>query len=173
MAVNRSGVNVGYGLSNALQELSPQPIVANRNPGVKDKAELGTIWVNPSTTSYYVATATVSNQTTWVPSAGFLVAATTAGVTPTLNAKAGVITFTGRTTAATATQNLVISNSAITTTSAILASIYNLNASANGAAIAIRSTIVANGSLTVQYINNGGGALGVGDNVVLTFQVLN
>lgn len=172
MAVNRSGVNVGYGLSNALQELSPQPIVANRNPGVADKAELGTIWVNPSTSNYYVATATVSNQTTWV-SAGFPIAATTAGVTPTLNAKAGVITFTGRTTASTATQNLVITNSAITTTSAILASIYNLNASANGAAIAIRSTIVANGSLTVQYINNGGGALGAGDNVVLTFQVLN
>lgn len=171
MAVNRSGVNVGYGLSNALQDLAPQPIVANRNPGAADKAELGTIWVNPNTENYYVATATASNQTTWV-SAGVPVAVLTAGTTPVLNAQAGVVTFTGRTTAMGANQTVVITNSFITAGSPILASIYNLNASANGAGVTIRYSIVANGSLTVNYINNGAGALGAGDNVILTFQVL-
>ncbi len=70
MGVNRSGVNVGYGLSNALQDLAPQPIVSQRDPLTSDRAELGTIWVNPSDETYFIATAVANNQTTWQPSNG-------------------------------------------------------------------------------------------------------
>ena len=38
MAVNINRANVGYGLSSPLQELAPQPIVAQRAPTTQDSA---------------------------------------------------------------------------------------------------------------------------------------
>ncbi len=64
MAVNKKKNNVGYGLSNALQDLAPQPIVATRNPGTSDKAELGTTWINKSSNAVYVLTS-VAGSSTW------------------------------------------------------------------------------------------------------------
>ena len=65
MSVDRSKISVGYGLTNSLQQLSPQPIIALRNPTTSDIAELGTLWVNKNTNAYYVATSTTAGATTW------------------------------------------------------------------------------------------------------------
>ena len=65
MGVNRNNINVAYGLSNALQDLSPQPIISDRNPTANDNAELGTLWVNKSTDAYYIATSTAAGGTNW------------------------------------------------------------------------------------------------------------
>jgi len=96
----------------------------------------------------------------------------TAGTSVTMNNRVCVATFTGLTTASSASQALTITNSTILATSGILASVYNLDASGNHAALAISKTVVAAGSVVVTYINNGAGALGTGDNVVLTLWVI-
>jgi hypothetical protein len=95
----------------------------------------------------------------------------TASTTPTLNARVGRLTITGLTTASAGSQAITITNSSVTTTSFILASIYNLDASGNHAAIAISKTVVAANTLTITFINNGAGALGAGDNVTISFWV--
>lgn len=250
MAVNRSGVNVGYGLTNALQDLAPQPIVSQRDPLPTDRAELGTIWVNPSDETYFVATAVANNQTTWQASnggagifstlevtgtsdldgdvtmgaalevtgditagndvnvTGIVDAAvlvgqeltvngdssllgavelgtsgigeitvdpsvtSTASTTPTNNGNVCRITITGLTTASGATQVITISNNQIIANSGIFVSAYNLNASTNNALIGIKGTVVAVGSIAVSLINNGAGALGAGDDVVITLWVI-
>ena len=46
--------NVGYGITNALQGLAPEPIISTRNPGVRDHYELGTIWCNKSANTYFI-----------------------------------------------------------------------------------------------------------------------
>jgi len=65
MSVNRVKANVGYGLTNALQNLSPQPIISNRNPKTSDLSELGTLWINKLTNAYYIATSTTAGATNW------------------------------------------------------------------------------------------------------------
>src|ERR1017187_8506058 len=58
--------NVGYGLTNALQILSPEPVVSKRNPTVRDlNYELGTVWVNKSTNAYWILTSVVAGSASW------------------------------------------------------------------------------------------------------------
>lgn len=67
MAVNRKNRPlVGYGLDNALQNLAPAPIVAQRDPTTNDSAELGTLWINPSDGGAWVLTAIVAGQASWL-----------------------------------------------------------------------------------------------------------
>lgn len=63
--VNRTRINVGYGLTNALQNLAQAPIVASRNPSGNDVAEYGTLWVNKLANSVFVNTGTVAGQGIW------------------------------------------------------------------------------------------------------------
>lgn len=44
MSVKRNGRNVVYGLTNATQLLSPEPIFAQRVPSSDDSAAIGTFW---------------------------------------------------------------------------------------------------------------------------------
>lgn len=45
MAVNGNNNNLAYGIGNALQSLSPLPIIAKRNPTIKDVGEIGQQWI--------------------------------------------------------------------------------------------------------------------------------
>lgn len=45
MAVNTVKNNIAYGLNNALQSLSPLPIIAKREPSSSDIGELGQYWI--------------------------------------------------------------------------------------------------------------------------------
>jgi len=273
--------NVAYGLTNALQKLSPQPIVSPRFPSGRDRAEIGTIWVDTTNNDYYVATSVVAGVTNWeaqstgsgtfptvtinggvgtvltvaasgntllggdltvtgnsfisatdilgnlvttggdvtisndattanidigtgastkivtlgslsaasrtiiqASSAGieldssgnvfmFPAALTTASTSPTLNKRVGSIRITGLTTAATATEIITISNSIITTTSAIFCSVTSLNASTNDALMQINGLVQSTGQLIVSLDNIGLGALGAGDDVRINLWVLN
>lgn len=65
MGVNRTKNNNAYGLTNAIQALTALPIISNRNPGVTDHAELGTLWINKGANSYFIATSTTAGATHW------------------------------------------------------------------------------------------------------------
>jgi hypothetical protein len=95
-----------------------------------------------------------------------------ASTTPTVNGRVGRVTITGLTTASGSSQTVTITNSNVTTTSAVLLTVNNLNASTNGAEMTLQSLQVAANTLTVIMKNNGGGALGTGDNVNIAFWVL-
>jgi len=95
-----------------------------------------------------------------------------AAASQTLNALVGVATYTGLTTAMGASATLTLSNSNITTSTGVICQVSNLNASTNGAFLTIDGITQAAGSIVVSYTNNGAGALGAGDNVLLSFLVL-
>ena len=93
------------------------------------------------------------------------------GASQTLNARVGVVTYTGFTTASSAKQVFTIVNSNILATSFVTVSVANLNASTNGALMGIQGVTQAAGSIAIATINNGAGALGSGDNVLISFVV--
>lgn len=82
------------------------------------------------------------------------------------------VIFSGFTTAAAASQDFTIVSSQILTTSACLVQVTNLNASTNGAVMTMDGVTQAAGSLIVHTTNNGAGALGAGDNCLVTVWVL-
>jgi len=66
MAVQqRRRPSVGYGVDNALQSLSPLPIVSRRNPTANDTAEIGTVWINEATDAYFVLTSVAAGAANW------------------------------------------------------------------------------------------------------------
>jgi len=91
----------------------------------------------------------------------------------TINSRLCQATFTGFTTAAAATQVFVLTNSQILATSTVIVDIVNLNASGNFAAMAITGKYMVAGTLTIETVNNGVGALGAGDNVLITAWIFN
>ena len=321
MAIKGNTINaVGYGLTNALQSLAPQPILANRAPNVSDSKPIGSLWCWPATQEVWVNDGIVAGNSQWIlisqGGAGVFSSLTvnpgptvldgavtiTAGANPvhisttdnvasaislttdggttetivitntlgtgagaiTLNAEVGAVliesgvnsagsitldataggiilesalasatainieatnaaggialtsgtggialssgtgtrglisvapaiptaasptatvtantrvihaTFTGFTTAdAGGAQAYTIVSSEILTTSAVQVTVTNLNASGNGAFLTITGIIQAAGSIIVNTANNGGGALGSGDNVLISVWVLN
>lgn len=92
--------------------------------------------------------------------------------TSTINNRVGVATFTGFTTAAAGTQDFTIANNTVLATSGVMVHVANLNASTNGAQMSLVGVTQAASSLIVHTKNNGGGALGAGDNVLITFWVI-
>lgn len=58
--------NVAYGISQALINTSPAPIVSKRAPKDSDKAEVGTIWVDQPNDDGYVLTSIVDNKAQWI-----------------------------------------------------------------------------------------------------------
>jgi hypothetical protein len=98
------------------------------------------------------ATATVANPTT----------------TAVINANVGVATFTGFTTAAAASETLTITNSKVSSTSAILVTVSNLGA--NDAQMTLQRIKQGAGTFDVEITNNGAAALN--GNIVVTFWVI-
>lgn len=94
---------------------------------------------------------------------------TQASAAVTLNAKVGVATFTGLTTAAAGTQDLTLTNSEISEGSGVIVTVSNLGA--NDAQMIVTRTLTAAGSMTCTVRNDGAAALN-GD-IILSFIVLN
>lgn len=92
--------------------------------------------------------------------------------TVTIDRRVGVATFTGFTTASAGTQAFTINNAKVTTSSGLLVTAANLNASTNGAQVAIVGVVQEANDFVVTIKNNGGGALGAGDDVIISFWVL-
>ena len=64
---NRTIGNVGYGLTNALENLAPAPIQANRAPSTSDSGQIGQIWIFPATDSAWVLVSNANASATWEP----------------------------------------------------------------------------------------------------------
>ena len=97
------------------------------------------------------------------------------GGTDTVTANSRVIyaTYTGYTTAnAGGTQVFKVASSLITATSAVHVTVTNLNTSGNGAFLTVSGIIQASGLLTINTANNGAGALGAGDTVIISVWVI-
>jgi len=90
----------------------------------------------------------------------------------TLNSRVGCVTFTGFSTAAAGVQALTITNNKVTATSCMLVQVTNLDASGNHAKMTMTAVRQAVGSFIVDTTNNGAGALGAGDNVLVSFWIL-
>jgi hypothetical protein len=61
----RTSLDVGYGLTNALTGLAPQPIIANRAPTTSDTAPLGTVWVYTAADEAYILTSVANASASW------------------------------------------------------------------------------------------------------------
>jgi len=94
---------------------------------------------------------------------------TQAAAAVTINAKVGVATFTGLTTAAAGTQDLTITNSEISEGSGVIVTVSNLGA--NDAQMIATRTLTAAGSVVVTVRNDGAASLN--GNIILSFIVLN
>jgi hypothetical protein len=71
MSVNDSRYNVAYGITNALQNVFPAPIVSNRTPTTADKAQLGQIWIDKEVTNEaFMLVANVSGNAIWASITG-------------------------------------------------------------------------------------------------------
>ncbi len=96
-----------------------------------------------------------------------------ASTTVTNSSFVGNTTITGLTTAAAASFTVTMTNTKVTTSSAVLVSASNLNASTNGAFVAVTGVVIAANTIIITVTNNGGGALGTGDDVHIAHMVLN
>lgn len=166
-----NGFKVGYGLTNALQNLSPQPIVAKRAPLTTDiGAQLGQLWIYPLTNSAWVLTSIVSNSASWESLGG-----SGSGIFGSLTVTPGPISLTGTTTinttgaavtsintGGTGALNLGNATGNTAVTGSLTAS-TGLVATAGGIAATGTSTINTTGA-AVTSINTGGtGALNLGN----------
>ena len=94
MGVKRNTISVGYGITNALQNLAPQPIISTRNPTTADQAELGTEWVNKSTNAVFFLTSVVGGVATWSAASGGAGSFSSVTATTTVTAGTGVVAGT-------------------------------------------------------------------------------
>lgn len=145
MAVNNLRRNVGYGLSDALLNVFPAPIIAQRDPTTSDFAQLGTIWVNKSSGAYWVLTQLSANSASWDNSSGGAgsftsVTATTGNITASVgNIVATAGTVTGGTGLVATTGGLTVSagGASITGVTTIASGTSAINISADAAATTV------------------------------------
>jgi len=129
MAVNRQRKNSAYGVNEPAVDVFPVPIVANRAPGVNDKAQVGTVWVNTDTDNTYILASIKSNVANWISSGGgsgtFDSLTVTNGITSTNGniSSGGSITAT---TTVTANTNIVAANDITSNAGDITATSGNL-----------------------------------------------
>ena len=84
----------------------------------------------------------------------------------------GVSTYTGFTTASSASAQFIIVNPSVTTSTGLLVTVASLNASLNAARLTIDAVVTSAGGFSVYVTNNGSGALGAGDNVIISYMIL-
>lgn len=90
------------------------------------------------------------------------------GTNVTINARVGVATFTGFTTASGAEQLFTVTNSYATTTSGVIATAYQNGANDAQLSVAVKSVA---GTLTFDVFNDGAAA--VNGDIIITFWIIN
>ena len=178
MAVNRK-TSKSYGIGSPFIDVFNAPIISNRNPSEKDKAPIGSIWIQQADIgdgvfayAVYVITAIKKNKANWSIFNGDTIKKSVASPTVTQNflSNRGAATFTGFTTAANGVQVLTITNSWIVAGAPILLTVSN--GGANDAQMTVARVKTAAGSATITLVNNGAAALN-GDIVVSYDLMLN
>lgn len=166
---------VAYGLTEALSDMAPRPIVSTTNPTVADRGSIGQTWINRSTGAVFTLSNISANQSAWSTQPILLPGTATAAsptAATTVNERIIVSTFTGFTTAAAASQDFTINSSLITTSSGTFVQVTNLNASTNDAVMTLDGVTQAAGSLVVHTTNNGADALGAGDSILISVWII-
>ena len=72
--------DTSYGLSQALIGVSPAPIISVRNPTVRDRAQLGQMWINRTTGLTFFLARIAGTTNTWYGAAAAAAAYTAAGL---------------------------------------------------------------------------------------------
>lgn len=269
MSVNRNPNLKAYGFNNPLQQLSPAPVVSNRNPVASDRVEFGTTWVNTVDSKAFIlvsngvwleiessggsgdfASLQVSGATELNTlevagateldglvvqassnTAGNISLSTNGGTLETIlisnnlgtafdaidinavsggvaiqgdlgvsissgstagkisfvaqqtsqsgtftavnNALVGKAILTGNTIAQNADQTIVLSNTNIVNTSAIIATVASNNVSSNGAVLQLKGQVCGTGSVSFFVTCTGGlSGLGAADSIIISFIIL-
>jgi len=159
VAINRKRADSAYGLTNPLQSLAPEPIVAQRVPTTQDFALPGTVWLDQSAgpNVAFMLLEVTANAANWLDiSVGddpVTATATSPTTTVVINAKTGAAVFTGFTTAADAFEMFTITNSFVTTASTIIVSVNNLGV--NTALMVIKRVSPGAGAFEITLQNEG------------------
>lgn len=145
-----SRLNLSYGLTQALIQDAPQPIVSKRAPTTSDSAQIGAIWVQSVNTSgtainsAWVLTSIISNSATWTAIGG----GAGAGVFASLTVTPGPTALTGALTVTSGTSAVNISADAAANT-------VNIGTGAGAKAVTLGST----NTTSATTINAGTGAI--------------
>lgn len=164
MAVNNVRQQPGYSLNQPLTNIPYGAIVSKRAPLTTDKAPIGQIWVNVSTSLAYILVSIVANVSTWLVAGG---SGAGAGIFASLEATTGDITAdlgnivasAGSVSAAT---TVTAGTGLIATTGGVTASAGNIVASAGSVSA---STTVTGGT---GIIATTGGVTASSGNIVAT-----
>jgi hypothetical protein len=138
-----------YSIGSPTSKLFPQPIVSNRPPTSKDRAEAGTVWINsndktgPSTYIMTVIKAGVSN---WVPSYQKPVRVTVAAPSAlaAVHATRGIITLTGYSVAPDDVIEFGITNSHVVANDPVMSSVVT-NSNNDSALMVVKAETVNQG----------------------------
>lgn len=175
MAINRKRADSAYGLTNPLQSLAPEPIVAQRVPTTQDFALPGTVWLDQSAgpNVAFMLLEVTANAANWldISVGNDPVTATAASPTDTVtvNAKTGGAIFTGFTTAMNAKEGFTIVNSFVTEDSIIMVSANNRGV--NAALMTVERVEPSAGSFDITLGNEG--LLALSGEIHIGFIVLN
>jgi hypothetical protein len=141
MSVNNR-TNVSYGLSQALIDVSPAPIVSLRDPKTTDSAALGQMWINRTTGIAFILTSIVANVYTWYATAQAAASFTAAG------ALVAGTTLTVGTSA-------VIGTDLTLTAGNLLLTLGNATLTAGNLVITTGNATLGNGNLTISTATKG------------------
>lgn len=157
-------INVGYGLSEALPNIFPAPIVSFRSPTVNDTGyQIGQTWVNQTgATSVYTLTKVAAGQATWLleeaaGGAGSFTTLTSTDVFTLDTAVAGANTL-GNNNGATSITSFVgtggfivtgVASSPITLGNGITTGVISLGAAQTSGTLNLGSTVAGTGNITL------------------------
>jgi hypothetical protein len=82
MPTQRNRRNTLYGLNVPLAGLQQEPIVSQRDPNTADGAEIGTIWCNTTSQSFFILCSSVAGVNTWTSTTGGATTLTSLTVNP-------------------------------------------------------------------------------------------
>lgn len=162
---NQPIIQVGYGLTQALENVFPQPIAAKRAPKTSDTGyQIGQIWIFVASNAPYILTSVAAGSATWL----LLESGGGAGVFSSLTVNPGPTALS-----TVGNGNVTIGNSTNTGQVAIQAGTGNFVVGGNGNSILIGTDANANtiqmGSTTAGTITEivGGNGTGVGTSAVI------
>jgi hypothetical protein len=162
MAVDKSRLNEAYGLTQALIDVIPVPIISARNPTTSDRAQYGQMWINKTTGICFVMTKITANSYTWAQAAQTAASYTAAGAV-----SAGT-TVTAGTTITAGTGLTVTSGGAVITAGGLLVSANGANITGNSqiAGTLTTGSVAVTGSLSTTTTCIVGTSMSAGTTVI-------
>jgi hypothetical protein len=114
MAAKNVYNSVAYGLSDALLNVFPAPIVGLRAPTTADKAQIGTVWVNKSINDVWVLTSITNNSANWLGIGGGAGSFTNIVASGSITAASNITSTGGNINASTGSVNVTQGNITVT-----------------------------------------------------------